>query len=378
MLKVLVIGDPHFQAENLPEVIEMIKKVHQVAQEKQPNLIVVLGDLLHTHEKVHVDPLNQAYLFIQMLRGICKTYVLVGNHDMTSNGQFLNDRHWMNGMKEWDNVVIVDRIMTHEENGLHFVLAPYVYPGRFFEALATCEKDWKSADCIFAHQELRGCQLGSMISEEGDTWPETYPLVISGHIHTKHWSQENVYYPGSVLQHAFGEGNSPTDGSAKTISMISFESKMKPVVTEIDLGMSRKCIVYVKASDMLTDKSHWEEIHEKTEKIVQNGDKVKICISGTSSDLKQLRNSEAYKSLSHNSKATKIVLKPEIVKSSMEVNISVDHDEEIPDLKIQSFESILEEKILSKTNPLLFAFYEEIVNNRDKDNRRIMILLDTE
>ena len=76
-------------------------------------------------------------------------------------------------------------------------------PGRFHEALGT--KKWTDATCIWAHQEFYGCKMGAIVSVEGDKWDLHSPLVISGHIHSKQRPQENVYYSGSAMQHAFGE-----------------------------------------------------------------------------------------------------------------------------------------------------------------------------
>ncbi len=36
-------------------------------------------------------------------------------------------------------------------------------------------------------------------------WDHSFPLVISGHIHSEQRPQKNIFYPGSVIQHAFGE-----------------------------------------------------------------------------------------------------------------------------------------------------------------------------
>ena len=50
-VKVLFIGDPHFQLNNLSELDTFIDQVYNILLEKQPNIIVVAGDLLHTHER---------------------------------------------------------------------------------------------------------------------------------------------------------------------------------------------------------------------------------------------------------------------------------------------------------------------------------------
>ena len=125
----IVIGDPHIQVNNFTEVDIFMKKLINLATEKQPDFIVILGDILHTHERLHVLAMNKAYELINNMRLIAKTYILVGNHDMSSNSQFLTENHWLNGMKEWDNTVIVDKVLCETIAGEKYIFAPYVYPG---------------------------------------------------------------------------------------------------------------------------------------------------------------------------------------------------------------------------------------------------------
>lgn len=163
------------------------------------DIAVIGGDILDTHERVDVQLMNRAYELVKFLRDRTVVYLLVGNHDMINNQQFLTDNHWMNGMKEWRNVVVVDR--TIREGDIIFV--PYVPPGRFVEALDTLRDDWRDATCIFAHQEFRGCKLGVVKSSEGDEWSLDWPRVISGHIHDRHRLQANIRYPGNMEPRIF-------------------------------------------------------------------------------------------------------------------------------------------------------------------------------
>jgi DNA repair exonuclease SbcCD nuclease subunit len=215
--RILCIGDPHFRVENITEVEEFIAKLIPLIEDRKPDFIVVLGDLLHTHERVHTIALNKAYDFINQLRKLAKTFVIVGNHDYIQNQQFLTENHWMNGMKEWENVVIVDKVLEFED----FVFCPYVPPGRFEEALDTLSGyDWRQSSCIFAHQEFYGCKMGAIISVDGDKWGESFPVVVSGHIHSKQQPQKNVYYTGSAMQHAFGESEE------NIIAVFDFQAKV--------------------------------------------------------------------------------------------------------------------------------------------------------
>jgi DNA repair exonuclease SbcCD nuclease subunit len=197
---ILFIGDPHFQISNIQEVDLFLEKIINLATKKNPDIIVIAGDILHTHERLHTLALNKAYDLIDNMRKITKTYVLVGNHDYINNQQFLTNNHWMNGLKEWNNTIIVDNVLKENINNEKFIFVPYVPPGRFEEALRTLKYDWISASCIFAHQEFAGCKMGAIVSIEGDKWDINNPIVISGHIHSKQQPQKNIYYSGEKVK----------------------------------------------------------------------------------------------------------------------------------------------------------------------------------
>lgn len=232
--KVVYIGDPHFKHNNNDYVDEFIKTSLNVVEYNLPCLCVVAGDVLDTHEKLHQTPLNKAVRFLKKLATMCPTFVLVGNHDYVNNQQFLTDNHWMNCLKgSSENLYIVDRptrstdVLT-EVPDLMFV--PYVPPGRFVEALETKGGSWRDCVCIFAHQEFRGSNLGIVSSEHGDSWPIDFPQVVSGHIHKRHSPQDNILYPGSVIQHNFGEENN--DGG---VAILTFGKEMTAEYMRVDI-----------------------------------------------------------------------------------------------------------------------------------------------
>ena len=522
-MKVIAIGDPHFKTDNIQEVDMFIDKMYNLVDKHQPNLIVILGDLLHTHERLHVDPLNKAYEFINKMRKISKTIILVGNHDMCfaentpvmmyntetkniqdiqvgekimgddlterevlnkrygksrmytieqikyksyivneqhklclkpyknycrkdnllwelvylnsenfkiqtklffsendcedfmkkigdieisvseylnlstsakynlfgyeykgttypiniipnttvneyhgleingnnkflladgtvvhncNNQQFLSENHWMNGMKNWENVIIVDKIQHIDIDGFHFAFCPYVPPGKFTEALNTDLRDWKDCDAIFCHQEFYGCKMGAIVSVEGDKWDISYPQIISGHIHNKQKIQDNIYYSGSSMQNAFGESDE------NTIPIFTWNKKGKYHIEEIDLGLPRKKIIY-------TDIEKIEEC-----KLPENtDDKVKITISGVYDDFKAFKKSKKYKDLIKS--GTKVVFKPKKITNKKEEQ-QVDDKE---DFKITLSSLINQEK-----NPFLMQIYELVVNNKNISEEDIIFL----
>lgn len=282
MTKVLFISDIHFKHNNLVESNILIQKLRDLSDTY--DFAVLAGDILDTHERIDCQLLNRAYELVNILRGKTHVYICIGNHDMINNQQFLTTNHWMNGMKEWYNVTIVDKPIRHD----NFIFVPYVYPGRFVEALNKIS-NWKNAVCIFAHQEIKGCKMGAFISEEGDEWDLQYPQIISGHIHERQRPQSNVFYPGSVLTHAFG-GNVEED---QGLCVFTFDDQANYTEHRISLGLTPKKTVHVKAGQCIKNK----DLNSST----------RIVIVGTTDQIAEHKKSRQYNIIQE--KGAKIVYK---------------------------------------------------------------------
>lgn len=265
----LVIGDPHFKVSNVRDTDAMAESIILQAQTKQPDIIVVLGDTLDRHETIHVSPLTRSIKFLAQLMIIAPTFLLIGNHDLKNNRQFLSDEHPFYALKFWGpRLTVVDTTIITQIKGLSFVLVPYVPPGRFVEALDTIT-GWSDATCIFAHQEFKGVQMGAIISVDGDEWPLTFPYVVTGHIHDYQELQSNILYTGTPIQHAFG------DRHDKTISFLTFRSPQDRDHERIDLGLPRKHIVRITCAEVSTY-------------VPQPNYELKIIIRGTSGEIKAI------------------------------------------------------------------------------------------
>jgi DNA repair exonuclease SbcCD nuclease subunit len=329
-VSVLTIGDPHFRIDNLEEISVYISKIENLVKNERPNFVVILGDLLHCHERVHTTVLNKAYSFINKLRKHVPVYILVGNHDYINNSQFLTSNHWMNAMKEWSNVHVVDMGMTHDTPFGKFIFCPYVYPGKFKEAMEIIDKDWRLSRAIFCHQEFYGCKMGAMQSVEGDHWDDEYPFVISGHIHDKQRLGTNIFYTGSSIQHAFGESHD------KTITLCRFGNKLH--FESIDLNLPRKKIVYM---DM-------DQISDFTPNA--SSDKLRITLSGSYEEFRVFRKSKKYKEL------TKQNVK--IVYRTKGNNMEVESKPVVRD----NFYDILDELVNDEKDDYMRQVYKQILN----------------
>jgi DNA repair exonuclease SbcCD nuclease subunit len=154
---------------------------------------------------------------------------------MGSNMSYLEEYHAFNAFKNWhENLIIVDKPIKRD----NVMFLPYVPVGRFKEATDVLGLD--GIDVIFCHQEFKGCKLGAIISEHGDVWPETNPIVISGHIHERSVLGKNILYVGSPYQTSFG------DPSKKSIELITITDRVstKPIY----LNMPQKITINVAAS----------------------------------------------------------------------------------------------------------------------------------
>lgn len=267
-VNVLVIGDPHFKTSNVVETDAMVAAILRVARERNPDMIVVLGDILDRHENIHVSPLTRAVEFLASLMAIAPCYVLIGNHDLRNNRQFLSSEHPFTALKYWDTnrMKVVDTTCSIKYRGHIFVLLPYTPPGRFMEALGRSD-NWEEATCIFAHQEFKGANMGGIISVQGDEWTPQYPYVVSGHEHNYQELGPNILYTGTPIPHAFG------DSHDKTISWFTFYTQNRRDHERIDLGLPRKMIVRIMCNDVPT--------YQPPERC-----ELKIIISGTSAELK--------------------------------------------------------------------------------------------
>ena len=301
-LTTLVIGDIHFKSDTVSDGAKFVNNIIEIAEKEDPSFIVLLGDILDTHEIVNVQPYKIATLLIEELSKIAPLYIIIGNHDLINHTQFLTDNHAFNPFKRWDNVFVADKPLLHtfkDSEGYDkvFTFCPYVQPGRFIEALKhEHEEEWESSYAIFAHQEFKGCSMNKITSNQGDVWDEELPPVISGHIHDEQIVGDNIFYTGSSIQNSYSE--SPN----KKVWLINWEPPIGEdiyyengfSVKKIKVGMRPK---YLKnfTIDELLDKS-------KTDAFINSlkTSDIKIKLSGSSQEFKVFRTSEIYKLITNN------------------------------------------------------------------------------
>ena len=111
-VNILVIGDPHFKVSGVPEHDKMCKSIIEKTKNKKIDLIVILGDILDRFETIHVSPLTRSIKFLGELVKIAPIYVLIGNHDLKNNKQFLSEEHAFSSFK------LLDELQTKNINNI--------------------------------------------------------------------------------------------------------------------------------------------------------------------------------------------------------------------------------------------------------------------
>lgn len=227
-IRFIAIGDPHIAKRHLALSQEAMDNSLKLVQENAKNIdmVVVMGDILDRHDDVKLTYMKMARDWIIALSKVKMTIVLMGNHDRPSNQDIFSDIHPFMDVKDVDKTLyIVDKpkaialnrfkagekdARPQGKNHWLVLFMPYLPPGTFQDSfqryLDAMHKTggWKqvqsieSFDLIFAHQEFKGAPYGPIISTKGDPWPDHYPFVISGHIHTRTYVGDNIYYTGSL------------------------------------------------------------------------------------------------------------------------------------------------------------------------------------
>jgi len=342
-VKILAIGDLHFKKNYIHRGKEVLSEIQNILENNEYDFVVILGDILNDHEVVDTTTFNLACNFIHKISEYTNVFLIIGNHDYINNTQFLSNHHPFNPLKKWKGVNIIDRPKNVQCKNKQFLMCPYVYPGRFLEAINTID-DWYLADCIFCHQEFKGCKMGAFISEKGDIWDESYPQVISGHIHDHQIPQDNIFYTGSAVQHGFNES------SSKYIFEFLFENE-EIKNSKIRLNVKNKKIITLDI----------DEIDSFDEKLLDKYE-IKLCLKGQRSDFYHFRSSSKYRQL--RDKEVKFSY------STLENDDDDDKDIQSCTSSIKNFDTILKEMILNESENVK-SVYEEITSNiHSKNNQK--------
>jgi DNA repair exonuclease SbcCD nuclease subunit len=193
--KILRIGDPHVQINNLEDSRKLKNFIIKIALEKQVDWIEFLGDLFHTHaiKRIEVDAYWTDF-FNELGNNNIVTKVLVGNHDIVGNKE-AEGVHALIPYKHYPYINIIDTTKSHGP----FLYCPYTSSEEeFFQKIGPTNPTTEDTKVLICHQTFQGCSYenGFYAKDGFDLGKVPQSIVISGHIH-KTQQMGKCFYPGT-------------------------------------------------------------------------------------------------------------------------------------------------------------------------------------
>lgn len=389
---IMLIGDIHFQNQSYVQGEEFISKCLNKLDIYKPKMVVLLGDILDTFGVSTESPFNQCYDFIDKItsREWCLAlFIMIGNHDLINNTQFLSSKHFFNPYKKWPKVVVVDIPIHLNFKGdttkdRNIVMCPYVYHGRFKEALDHANTyytlsersglvflkdkhdkvDYSTVNIIMCHQEFKGVKYGNIISTNGDTLTKNLKKIqiITGHIHEK-FSMENIRGIGSARQVAFSE---PPNKSIVSLSFSDeyFDPKKEEYI-DTEINLFKEIDLHLKVYKELNytfdgDSEGFPTIKDFDFDQCQTAH-IKVLLHATPEQTKIFRHSIQYKKLISNSVKVNFVNDVGVSDENEENEITAGGDK--LDIKAKTFDEILLEKVNGSESETVKSIYNEIKEN---------------
>lgn len=291
MAKCLVIGDPHIRTVEVEFTDIMLDEIVEIAQQKKPDFIVVLGDTLHSNFKIDANPLCRAVNWLGRLVDIAPLVLLIGNHDIKHNKLRIDlekkPEHPFTALKRWKDTIVVDKPTIFEFKGQKFCGVPYIPVGYFHDAI----KDIPALEmtAFFTHPELRGVKYKLTDKEPADcpdVWPPEYPPNFAGHIHEYQVVASNLVFIGTPGQQDHGANKD------KAVAIIDFSGEK--------FEMERICLQKIPirsehefdSGDITGILGILKELRESTRIHL-----TKITFRGTQTSIKALEKSGPYREL---------------------------------------------------------------------------------
>lgn len=155
-LRALVIGDPHFKKNNLPEMELFSTRIRELALKLKPDIIVCLGDVLDKFGTVDTTVQTTAVHFLGDMEDIAPLYLIIGNHDRRNNSDYLTEVHGFRALKRWKNTSVADtKAVKVRIKDLNMLFVPYVHNGYFTSVIA----EVNLVECLVKWQKIMNFDL---------------------------------------------------------------------------------------------------------------------------------------------------------------------------------------------------------------------------
>jgi DNA repair exonuclease SbcCD nuclease subunit len=199
-MKLLWVGDPHAEPGDLPDCQALVDLILRVGKEQRPDVLVLAGDLYHTHAVIHAEVQWFWFQAFEKLReAFPRVIALKGNHDApgsaVSNATALVAHKYQVDVVAWEPAPLFNCLFV-----------PYASGDQVLEWSKKYEAD--APGLLFCHQTFNGSvyENGFFAGDGLDPNLIKQKRVISGHIHTP---QEfgKIWYPGAPRWRTLSDAN---------------------------------------------------------------------------------------------------------------------------------------------------------------------------
>lgn len=202
-MRVIYVGDPHVKFNNLEDCEKLMHFLVDMILKYQPDRVVILGDLLHTHYVIRLEVLDFWDAWLDVLSEACDLFVLEGNHDQYGDADASMGAIRVFKRMRKKTLHIIDTAQTH---GI-FAYLPYIHDKAKFVDLANHQLQY-GAKVLVCHQTFDGATYeNGMFAPDGIALCDIqYDVVISGHIHT-YQRFGSLIYPGTMKWDTASDAN---------------------------------------------------------------------------------------------------------------------------------------------------------------------------
>lgn len=227
--KIISCADIHIPAlkgiDELKSILaKFIEKCHQIVKEEGPESvrIVVAGDIFHNKLSITNESILAAHWFFSQLDKICKTIVIIGNHDFLMNNMdrvdSLSPLFDIGGYKQ---VIFLDKELgcksgIYDDDNVSWCLyssfSGFNRPDIDAHKVLNAETDKKDNFYVgLIHGDINGAiTVTNYVSETGISQDvfDGCDFVIAGHIHKRQELKKNdikIVYCSSINQKDYGE-----------------------------------------------------------------------------------------------------------------------------------------------------------------------------
>ncbi len=171
-------------SSRLIEQIKVFNKVIDIVKEREPELIVFLGDFYNGQgANISKHLYTVGFKLLERLQEHTQVILVIGNHDLYMN------THILYPFTSLPNVSIVSETVQFQ----NLTIVPW------------CKEIPKSGDILLGHLDIDGCKDNFGYELPGTVHPQQvsqYETVFSGHWHNRTGMPNNIFYIGSVMQHS--------------------------------------------------------------------------------------------------------------------------------------------------------------------------------